>query len=243
MVECHEFSWRVSDPHGNFNFVNQLCKQYNTSVDDIIITLGDNGLLYGGHDNPMSSKLREDLSTKPITFLVMRGNHDDRPSQYSLTPMYYSRFNATAYHDTKHANIYYAVDGEVYNLNNKKFLLIGGAYSVDKYYRLNAGYYWNPLEQLTDEEMGRISGSIIGQKFDFVLTHTCPYDWQPVEMFLDYPLNSIDSSMEFWLNRLNKQISYDRWIFGHYHHNKKDILQDGKVDLFGVNYYELVDGE
>lgn len=36
------------------------------------------------------------------------------------------------YYEEKYPNILFAIDGEIYNLNSKKTLVIGGAYSVDK---------------------------------------------------------------------------------------------------------------
>ena len=40
----------------------------------------------------------------------------------------------------------FAKDGEVYNFNGVSTLVIGGAYSVDKYYRLALGYNWYESE-------------------------------------------------------------------------------------------------
>lgn len=42
-------------------------------------------------------------------------------------------------------------DGEVYEFNNHKVLVIGGAYNVDKYFRLERGYDWYESEQLHEE--------------------------------------------------------------------------------------------
>ena len=44
--------------------------------------------------------------------------------------------------EEEYPNMFFAKDGEIYNINNKKTMVIGGAYSVDKYYRLGRGYSW-----------------------------------------------------------------------------------------------------
>jgi len=49
--------------------------------------------------------------------------------------------------EEEYLNIFFAKDGEIYNINNKKTMVIGGAYSVDKYYRLGRGYSWWEDEQ------------------------------------------------------------------------------------------------
>ena len=45
----------------------------------------------------------------------------------------------------------FAKDGEIYNIEGTKHLVIGGAYSVDKFYRLAHNYGWWPDEQPTKE--------------------------------------------------------------------------------------------
>ena len=41
--------------------------------------------------------------------------------------------------------------GEIYNINGKSILVIGGAYSVDKEYRLLKGWSWFKDEQPNKE--------------------------------------------------------------------------------------------
>lgn len=40
------------------------------------------------------------------------------------------------YVEEQYPNILFAKDGEIYNFNGKKVMPIGGAYSIDKYYRI-----------------------------------------------------------------------------------------------------------
>lgn len=42
-------------------------------------------------------------------------------------------------------------DGEVYEFNNHKVLVIGGAYNVEKYFRLERGYNCCESEQPKEE--------------------------------------------------------------------------------------------
>lgn len=48
-------------------------------------------------------------------------------------------------------NILFAKDGEIYDIAGMKTIVIGGAYSVDKFYRLSKGYNWFEDEQPSDE--------------------------------------------------------------------------------------------
>ena len=58
---------------------------------------------------------------------------------------------ATAYMDKKYPNQIFAKDGEIYTINGRKTLVIGGAYSVDKPWRLATGNKWFESEQPDDE--------------------------------------------------------------------------------------------
>lgn len=49
--------------------------------------------------------------------------------------------------EEQYPNILFAKDGEIYNFHGKKVMPIGGAYSVDKYYRIRNGLPWFESEQ------------------------------------------------------------------------------------------------
>jgi 3-oxoacid CoA-transferase subunit A len=129
-------------------------------------------------------------------------------------------------------NIRYFVDGNVYNINGKNALVIGGAYSIDKWYRLaRAGYSkdeaetanpkkcgWFKSELLTADEMDEITEKVAGKRFDFVLSHTCPLSWEPNDLFLNgIDQSQVDKSMELWMDELLNKIDWRVWLFGHYH--------------------------
>ena len=40
------------DTHANFNFLPYFCEEDQTEYDDILIILGDAGILYYGENNP-----------------------------------------------------------------------------------------------------------------------------------------------------------------------------------------------
>ena len=103
-----------------------------------------------------------------------------------------------------------------------KVLVIGGAYSIDKKFRIIRGYNWFKDEQLSQKEMDTIFSKVKGQHFDIVLTHTCPYKYEPREVFLDFiDQSQVDKSMEYFLDKIEDNIDYDKWYCGHYHTDKE----------------------
>lgn len=216
----------TGDKHGNFDFLPHWCEKQKTSKEDILIILGDAGLNYYLDDR--DKKYKEIIKDLPITLLCVRGNHEARPKHIKGMKIEYF-FKGFVYREDGYDNILYASDGQTYIINNRTFLIIGGAYSVDKYYRLERGYCWFEDEQLSFNEQEEIFKLIKGIKYDYVLTHTCPIRWEPRELFLDViDQSTVDKNTEIWLSEVEKNIKYDKWFFGHYH-GEKDIYNDGKV--------------
>ena len=67
-----------------------------------------------------------------------------------------------------------------------KSIVIGGAYSVDKFYRLAMGYKWFEDEQPSTEVKEYVESQLekLNWNIDLVLSHTAPLRYEPVEWFL-----------------------------------------------------------
>lgn len=55
------------------------------------------------------------------------------------------------WYEDEYPNILFAKDGEIYDFNGYSCIAIGGAYSVDKCYRLARGWAWFENEQPSEE--------------------------------------------------------------------------------------------
>lgn len=109
--------------------------------------------------------------------------------------------------------------------------MLGGAYSVDKARRLALGYSWFADEQLSIEERKQAFALAQTKHWDYVLTHTCPVNWEPVDLFLPCTDQStVDKTMELWLQEVVDTIDYDHLLFGHYHSDR--IINDKAEMLF-----------
>ena len=104
----------------------------------------------------------------------------------------------------------------------KRFLTIGGAYSVDKWYRIEIGIQWFANEQLSKDERAQILEKISGENVDFILTHTCPLQFQPTDLFIS-GINqaTVDKEMEVWLTEVEEKVWYGNFLFGHFHADKQ----------------------
>lgn len=211
----------TGDKHGDFDDVFMFCLREKTTTNDILIVLGDAGINY--FMDRRDNLLKGYLSQFPITFFCIHGNHEERPE--NIRTYKTKTFHAgIVYYEEKYPNILFAKDGDVYNFNNHKVLVIGGAYSVDKYYRLDMGYRWYSSEQLSIEVKNKVMEVLksLNNKVDIILSHTCPYKYIPREMFLEgVDQSMVDNSTEYFLDEIEKNTKYNVWYCGHYHTDKK----------------------
>ncbi len=211
----------TGDKHADFREVFYFCYANETTLDDILIVLGDSGINY--YANEKDYILKNSLLQYPITFFCIHGNHEERPENIKTykTKKFH---NGIVYYEEDYPNILFAKDGEIYNFNDHKVLVIGGAYSVDKYFRLARGYNWYESEQPSEETKNKVIKVLkkLDNKVDIIFSHTCPYKYLPREMFLEgIDQATVDNSTEYFLDEIEKAADYNLWYCGHYHTDKK----------------------
>ena len=239
--------WIITgDTHGQ---VPDRLQKIVANVDNVVpdeaavIILGDAGLNY--YQNKTDQKNKRNSSTYGLRVYCVRGNHEVRPQNVSGMKLVFDEdVGGNVYVEDEFPLIRYFVDGGEYSIDGKSVLVIGGAYSVDKYYRLAraAGRSfsgWFEDEQLNEEERAEILSNVSGKCYDLVLTHTSPITWEPTDLFLSgIDQSSVDKSMEFWLKDVAAAVCWGYWLFGHYH---ADRIEGVHVEQFFNEYEDLRD--
>ncbi len=220
--------WFCGDIHGSYipieNFWNRNADNINFNKDtDYIILLGDVGANY--YLNERDSRFKHTLESYPFTYFCIRGNHEARvktcidknPGNWYAETV----FNNLVYVEKDFPHIKYALDRvAIYNINNCETLIIPGAYSIDKYYRLRQGWAWFEDEQLSFDEMeqGRRLIEQYGCTVDMILSHTCPVWCEPTDLFISgIDQSMVDKTMERYLGEIEYKVNYKYWLWGHYH--------------------------
>lgn len=221
----------TGDTHGEFSRYTSY-KDCGIGTGDTVIILGDAGLNYYG--NKTDKKIKKFVNDHEFVTFCIHGNHEMRPTDLpSYTTKEYC--GGAVYYEPEFPNILFAKDGEVYDFDGNSCLVIGGAYSVDKEYRLLRGYKWFANEQPSDEIKRYVEEKIAeyDNKFDILLTHTCPVQYEPIEVFLSgIDQRKVDKSTEEWLGKIEENLDYKKWYCGHYHTMKKiDKMQFMYMDI------------
>lgn len=213
-----------------------------------IIILGDAGLNF--YLNQIDDRHKKELVKYGFQIYCVRGNHEERPENLEYELIYDENVNGEVYIDPINLNIKYFKDGGEYDIEGHKTLVIGGAYSVDKKYRLlRAGLTeetndpkksgWFSNETLSNQEKYKIQVDILNKEYDLILTHTCPYEFEPTDLFLSFiNQEEVDKSMEYFLDWVKDNTKWKVWFFGHYH---ADRVERPGVQQFYQSYDFLTD--
>lgn len=206
--------------------------------DNMVIILGDAGINYCLNEE--DSKLKKHLNDMNIKLFFIQGNHEERPeniTSYKEIDM----FDGKVFIEDDYPNLIFAKNGELYKVDGKSVLVIGGAYSVDKDYRLMYGHKWFEEEQLNEHEKKEILDKYSGKHVDIILSHTCPLKYEPTEVFISgIDQSKVDKSMEIFLDKVEEKVDYDKWYCGHYHTEKQiDKLEFmfGRIKVFNKDEF------
>lgn len=232
---------RVSNINRNMNCIPE---------ESAVIILGDAGLNF--YLNNTDKKYKKILNNLNYHIYCVRGNHEERPENIpGMVLIEDENVDNAVWMQEEFPNIRYFVDGNEYTIGGHSVLVLGGAYSIDKWYRLaRAGYApeeaetanpkkcgWFKDELLTLQEMNNIWDKICGKRYDFIFTHTCPLSWEPTDLFLrGVNQNQVDKSMELWLDKVQQAVDWRVWLFGHFH---ADRIERPCVEQMYMDYENI----
>lgn len=232
----------TGDTHGEFLRFNgsSFPDQRKMSKKDFVIINGDFGGIWRQHEGPEECYWLDWMNEKSFTTLFVGGNHEN-----------YTRLNSDEFPMVEllggkaqriRPSIYRLLNGQIYEIEGKRFFTFGGAASHDiedgildpetfesmeafeKEYRLwNAqhrefrvkGVSWWPEEMPGEEEMecGIKALESVNYEVDYVVTHCLPHDVASVLSGCTfYP-----DRLTLYFNQLLHRLHFTRWLCGHYH--------------------------
>ena len=227
----------TGDIHGNTKELIDFANRFKLTEADILIIVGDVGANYYG--NHRDRYCKETLASMKPTIFCIHGNHEQRP--YTISSYKEKEWHeGIVYYEEEFPSILFAKDGEIFDLDGKKTIVLGGAYSIDKYFRLLRGYPWWSDEQ-PSMEIKQYAEQRLEEhnwKIDIVLSHTGPLKFEPREMFLEgIDQSRVDKSTEIWLDYIENKLSYKKWYFGHYHTEKK--IDKVEIKFNDISLFEI----
>lgn len=224
------------DAHGNISHVRYLLSTAKKQNCDRIFVLGDFGLWEHERDGVVFLNLVSAYAhQRGLQVYCLDGNHDNWvESVFRAGP----RPDAEGFHELRRA-VKYAGRGHQWNWDGKEFIALGGAYSVDKHWRLaceasgetmdsmgnvvnaKAGSLWFPDEEMSDDDMDNILATASPGKVDVMLAHDKPLwsqpGWNRKTMELCLP-------NQRRLQKAVNQLQPDVYLHGHLHYRYRDAV-------------------
>ena len=206
------------------------CMEQGVDIHDIThaIVLGDFGLPWssdcvvdeaGIHPADHTDRyLLKWYNQKPFKILAVMGNHDNYDIIEKLPEVEMFGSKVLKVSD----NVFYLKRGEIYTIDDKRFLVLGGALSDDKAWRKPHESWWKQEEWSEAEKTACLEKiEQCGSSFDYVLSHTGPS--AGISLTDDFFNNEKnlkqlqrDSNVIF-NDQIDSSVSYKNWFFGHWH--------------------------
>jgi len=234
---------------GEMEFVskNALLKKYKENLYKKInyhIILGDTGFLWPGNEEAETYNYKK-LAKRPFPVLYVAGNHEPVLGRYDLPEVDIGIGEKAVLVNKEKPFVAYLKRGKIYTIENYKFLVLGGALSIDKVYRIPGKSWWEQEYWSNDEKTAVFRLLENDSNFDYVLSHTGPGR-------INRAINNVDGGfvpkIRDEVSALNEiideRITCKQWFCGHWH---KDIYYYDKNTKKGYQYlYQqtaLLDGD
>lgn len=180
--------------------------------DDMVVICGDFGILWTG-DKAEQKNIRM-LGRQKCHTLFVDGTHEnfDLLDQYPVTEWNGGRVQVLE------GNLIHLMRGEVYTIAGKKIFTFGGGESTDQEIRTPHGTWW-PQEMPGEEEMRRGIANLVKADWqvDYIFTHEAPVTFKDFMEENEMSLNALN----IYLDYIREKCSFKKWIFGHYHRDKR----------------------
>lgn len=204
--DTHGYLWRLSSTV-HFNGSDEWRK------DDILIICGDFGFLNDGIE--AAGDMICELEKFNYNICFCDGNHDNFPVIYSYPE---EIWNGGRVHRIG-KNIFHLMRGEIFEIENKKIFVMGGAYSIDKELKQEVNRWWSE-ELPTSEEYAHAIRSLDDANWcvDYIITHTAPNE---ITKNMVPRMFNNDAELTDFFNMIMHKAKFKKWFFGHWHRDEE----------------------
>ena len=239
----------LSDIHGNIQkFLNDVSVLQLTEKDYVLV-LGDFGLIWDKNKTEYERDIYRKLAELKCRILFIDGNHDNIDR---LDAMPVAEWNGGKAHIITES-IIHLMRGQVYEIEGKRVFCFGGGKSHDvknllyptdpefdfkkrihrfkrEFFRVVGTSFWErELPSCEEMKEGMKSLEKIGNKVDLILTHCAP---SSIQKMLNY--NFKDDILTGYLDKIRREITYEKWIFGHYHTDA--VIENNHICVYNEVY-------
>lgn len=204
----------AGDTHGDMEQVHYLLAMAKREGCGRVVQVGDFG--YWPHMRAFDQHVAEAASEAGVMWFWLDGNHENFDALERAV-------DVNAAEPQRMAEwLWYLPRGCTWEWDGVRFMALGGAYSIDKAYRVEGRSWWRQ-ELLTREQVERAMDR--GQ-VDILFTHDAPEGACPI-VTNEYKGDEISRGNRKAVTAVMDAVIPKIVIHGHYHHRYSVTLQDG----------------
>lgn len=237
-VKAPEFNRLLitGDLHGDTAALTMIAKKMLPG--DVLFVAGDFGFIFRDTSDEHSFLTDVDIFLRKMGAYIVwvDGNHENHKAinEFPVDSWQGARVHMIRSH------IIHVLRGEVLTLKGKHIFCFGGAFSIDRSWRvLNESYWEEEIPADVEYQNGNDKLEKYNYKIDYVVTHTCPVNLLP--SLGSYHAALEERQLQNYLQYVSEQIdgSLQTWFFGHWH---RDVGL-GADEKFRAIYLDVVDME
>jgi 3-oxoacid CoA-transferase subunit A len=200
---------------------NALLKKYQQAKYDEIkyqIILGDGGFLWPGNEERETKNFKK-LAERPFPVLCVIGNHEPVLGRSDLQEVDIGIGENVIQIKKEKPFVAYLKRGKIYKIESYKFLVLGGALSIDKEFRKPNRSWWENEYWSEGEKNALLSKLKKESHFNYVLAHTGP---GRINRIIN-PYRTLVHNKKFFdevalfNDKIDEIIFCKQWFCGHWH--------------------------
>ena len=221
----------TGDKHGEIEDLVYAARVLD--YEDTLIVLGDFGFIWQLDAAAVTYQLKTIAEKCPCQIAFLDGNHENFKQIARLE-------DVVDWNGGKAGLLPYGIihllRGEVYNLNNEKVAVIGGADSVDKWARTENVSWWME-ETVTAADAEKLIENTKDLQDVIILSHDAPAQWVG-RLKTWNGINAMNhlSESQRNLQTVCDKVNFKKWCFGHWHMDKE---LDERFECFYHNIDEI----
>lgn len=235
----------IGDIHGDYNLLDARFGDIKTSKKvekkDVLFVAGDAGFINSYETLDSKQKRIKQLNTLPFIIIVVLGNHENYDIIESLDET--TIFNGVCYKE-EDVDVYYAKNGQIFDIDGLKFFTFNGGLSVDKEKRLEyekqykIKFWWE--QEVKTEDFPAAFTKYIMYHVDYVITHDVPLSvFKQLTPFIPGRFKDQTCPLQDFLQKIYAIPKFKHWYAGHYHPSYPVTIE--KLTVLPIGYLQKIE--
>ena len=221
-MNCDREIYVIGDLHGDYDLIDAKFGESDSNSKEkynVLFVAGDAGFINSYETKDSINQRKKHLNGVPFIIIAILGNHENYDVIESLPET--TIFGATCYKEDG-VDVYYAKNGQIFNIDGTKIFTYNGGLSIDKEKRLDyekkygVKLWWE--QEVDVEKFDESFKNIINEKIDYIITHDVPRSvFLKLTPFIPGRFKNYPCPLHNCFEKIFSLKNFKHWYSGHYH--------------------------